>query len=1504
MSGELTYSGRLGGREHRLRASRRGLGARCVLGVCALSALACLSMLGCASAFGATGHAFLSSIKEAPIGTTLDEPGAIAVDHESGDLFVADPSVGVVDVFSSTGVYLTQFGGRELEAASVAVAEGSGLVYVADPFDDVVLVYEPNGSGGYALLSEWTGAGTAEGQFGEVTGVAVDSSTNGSDPHAGDVYVVDGANSVVDIFKPKPEGAEAANEGAFLGVLSGTLEEPNGVAVDSASGEVLVADSVKGFVAIYSAAGALEKRLTGAGEPNGKFAGPEEEEGNVAGVGVDEATGEIYVAETERRVVSQFNAEGKWIGWIATTPSGGFAEPRGVAVDGSGEVYVADALGAVVDVFGPDVTVADATTSPPSKVGKSTGTLNGVTNGDGKPAKYSFQYGASPALGSQTPAQSGGPGEEKVSAPLSSLVPGTTYFFRVVSENENGANYGAVREFTTLPAVEDVSTGLVKGLAPTEATLTGSLDPDGIDTHYLFEWGKSTSYDEKTALVDAGSGNEAVQAQATLTGLSPNTLYHYRLVGSDSFGTTSGADGHFTTSGPPRIESQPTSGLEHDAAIIHAKVDPGELESEYHFEYGETASYGSETTMEKLTAGEAYVAVQAALSKLKIGTTYHFRLVAKNSAGTTTEPDQTFTTVPPALIETEYASEVSASEATLGTQIDPLGRDTTYYFEYGIEPCSANSSACASIPSPPADLGAGETGIAESQHLEGLKPSSTYHYRVIATNTLGTSEGPEHTLTTQSATTPFALVDGRSWEMVTPPHKQAPLEALPRESGLILASEDGNAFTYIVNGALGEDVQGNRSPEWQQVLARRTPGGWTSQDIATPSTRAKGIVTGAPPEYQAFTPDLETALVLPPTATSAFAEPPLAPGVVQATMYLRDDAAGTYLPLVTEANVASGTVFGDQLRFLNGTPDLSHVVMSSNVALLGGSSTPGLYEWSADELQLVSVLPGGVPATGELELGYANTQANAISSDGTRVIWTKAESARAGHLYMRDTADGESIQLDAAQGVKEPSGVGVAHFQTATSAGSRVFFTDSKQLTPDSTAEPLSGKPDLYECEIVEEAGKPACKLSDLTVDANVGEHADVQELLLGSSEDGSTLYLVAQGVLSDNENGDNETAGAGKNNLYELHYDGARWTTTFIGELAGEDSPAWEGDRIANTAYLTARVSPNGRYLAFMSAASLTGYDNRDQNSGQPDEEVYLYDAETASLRCVSCNPTGARPVGVLDTENTGEGIGLLVDRRKVWLGHWLAGSIPGWTPESLTNALIQPRYLSDTGRLFFDSPDDLVPQASNHKENVYEYEPSGLGSCVSTTDGCVSLLSSGDSPRESAFLEATPDGSNVFFLTAQQLVPQDTDTAFDIYDARECTPSSPCLTPPQPSPPGCESSAACSAALPTLPAPIPASGTATFSGSGNLTRGLPSQAAKHEVKGVKSASKPPTRAQRLMVALKACKKHYRHANKKRAACEAHARKLDGPVVRPHKKKGRSAKHHPTVDARTRIGR
>ena len=185
---------------------------------------------------------------------------------------------------------------------------------------------------------------------------------------------------------------------------------------------------------------------------------------------------------------------------------------------------------------------------------------------------------------------------------------------------------------------------------------------------------------------------------------------------------------------------------------------------------------------------------------------------------------------------------------------------------------------------------------------------------------------------------------------------------------------------------------------------------------------------------------------------------------------------------------------------------------------------------------------------------------------------------------------------------------------------------------------------------------------------------------------------------------------------------------------------------------------------------------------------------------------------------------------------------------------------------------------------ENAYEYEPAGIGGCASTAaGGCVGLISSGSSQKESAFLEATPSGNDVFFLTAAQLSPQDTDDAFDIYDARVCTSESPCLTPPPSALTSCGSVEECHLASSPAQGALGASGSAAFSGPGNLVP----PAAKHEVKSVTVSTKPKplTRAQKLTKALRACRKQHPHAKRKRQGCEAHARKLYGPKPKARKK-------------------
>jgi hypothetical protein len=401
-------------------------------------------------------------------------------------------------------------------------------------------------------------------------------------------------------------------------------------------------------------------------------------------------------------------------------------------------------------------------------------------------------------------------------------------------------------------------------------------------------------------------------------------------------------------------------------------------------------------------------------------------------------------------------------------------------------------------------------------------------------------------------------------------------------------------------------------------------------------------------------------------------------------------------------------------------------------------------------------------------------------------------------------------------------------------------------------------------CEVVEVGGKLACRLKDLSVAVNAGESGDVLGTVIGASEDGRYAYFVANGLLTANAAPGHcrEENMSGVCDLYV--YDAVAGETRFVVQLTAGDGPDWRAytGGQATLGFVTAGVSPDGRYLAFMSERSLTGYDNIDARSGQPDEEVFLYDAGTGRLTCASCDSSGARPTGVFDP---GGFPGLLVDRLGNWHGHWLAGSLPGWTATAGTGAVLpayyRSRYLSDSGRLFFDSADALVGRDANGTEDVYEYEPSGVGGCVQA-GGCVGFISSGTSGEESAFVDASATGDDVFFLTAAQLAPQDLDHALDVYDARVCTSSSPCLAGPSGSGVACGTADSCRAAPSSQPGVFGVPPSATFNGAGNPGPGVSKPAARKKVVSV---------AQKRAAALRKCRAK---PKRRRTACEVQVRR------------------------------
>jgi hypothetical protein len=768
-------------------------------------------------------------------------------------------------------------------------------------------------------------------------------------------------------------------------------------------------------------------------------------------------------------------------------------------------------------------------------------------------------------------------------------------------------------------------------------------------------------------------------------------------------------------------------------------------------------------------------------------------------------------------IESTFATDVSSDSATLNARINPNTGDTTYRFEYGLGDCAV--SACAGVPLGGGEIGSGREIVAVSQNVGGLQPGTTYHYRVVATSSLGTTVGPDRTFTTYVAGADFRLPDRRAWEMVSPPDKGGG-RLIGSFWGVIQAAANGNALAYLSLGSIEADPAGNRAVEASSVLARRGADSWHSKDITPPHAQPTRLTTDDGREYKFFSSDLSKAVL------SQRDDMLLSPAASERTPYLRHNTEPpSYTPLVTGkegfANVPAGTEFGGdlndstRLNFSAATPDLSFLALKSAVPLVAGAQEGALYEWESGELGPLSELPG---QGGEIVRGALGSEAlsvrGGVSNDGGRVFWssTTGEADAAAALYLRDTVAQESVRLDVPQPGASEAGNANPIFQGASSEGRVVFFTDTRQLTAGASP---SGR-DLYRCEIPLGSPTSGCaSLTDISAPRpGSGESTDVQGIVSALSDDGTRVYFVAKGVLDTAPNEAGESAVAGEPNLYLWQEgEGAR----FVARLSSEEDFNWGGGGAAIMASnLTIVASPSGRYLTFMSQHSLTGYDNRDPESGVPIQEVFRYDAVADRLDCISCDPTGAAATATMFL--SGEPVSL-VDPREQWDDRLLAASVPQATAINFQGpSLHRPRSVLDNGRVFFNAFDSLVPADSNGQWDVYQHEPLGVGDCSAASasastalaaGGCISLISSGTADEEAAFLDASVTGDDAFFMSSARLSVTDVDDQPDVYDARvdgvtaTLTPSAECL------------GEACQAAVQAPSDPTP--GTAALRGAGN---------------------------------------------------------------------------------------
>jgi hypothetical protein len=725
-------------------------------------------------------------------------------------------------------------------------------------------------------------------------------------------------------------------------------------------------------------------------------------------------------------------------------------------------------------------------------------------------------------------------------------------------------------------------------------------------------------------------------------------------------------------------------------------------------------------------------------------------------------------------VEARAATNATSTSANLHASINPSLWDTRFHFEYGTD----TSYAAGSIPSGPGSgIGAGGTAVEVRVPVEGLAPNTTYHFRAIAESSAGTTAGPDRTFRTFGTTGPSL---DRRYEMVSPVDKNGGDIAI--DPYRARSSPDGDAVTFMSTSPFADAGGTGIGIDY---IARRGADGWTTHSL-TPNQPPSNdplpsIVFQA--YYVKLSEDLSKGIIMAPSPLTD------APNVKSiAKLYLRDNvlsggptpSAGAHYSLLNNAQspievddraFTHTTAAERSVDVVDATPDLSRVLFESRYNLTPqttGEAGSKLYEWHAGNLTLAGILPddecgsppcaasfsyGGIGALPEAA-GMHNCQIstqytpNMISDDGSRVFFSAAPFTCRGdvtltRIFMRVNQT-NTVQLNASERTDcagdptcggdsepdpapDPSGPQGAALWTASADGTRVFFTTDEQLVDEDD----DGGSDLYMYETGAPSGE---KLTLLSVGPG-----SVGDSVVGASGDGHYVYFT-----------DSHSEFGGQ--IYVWH-DGI---VRIVGSVSRFSKPQLTlGFSFLADRTLGARVSKDGRHFLFITdenGEALTGYDNRGPGGGRV-QELYVYDYESDSLVCGSCPSTGSPPEFVPTDSQMTDGANIsLFPGASLSSGRSLASLYS--TTQYLTRALDD-----DGSRVFFSTPEALVPADTNGFFDVYEYD---------TATGEQHLISSGQCACHSFFYDASPDGSSVFFITSEQLVRIDRDELADLYVAR----------------------------------------------------------------------------------------------------------------------------------------
>ena len=360
-----------------------------------------------------------------------------------------------------------------------------------------------------------------------------------------------------------------------------------------------------------------------------------------------------------------------------------------------------------------------------------------------------------------------------------------------------------------LNAAPIIVTGAATSVTTTGAVLNGTVNANTTTTTTFFDYGPTTAYElgsvAGTPATVTGSVVTSVATSPAISGLTPGTIYHYRLRGTyGSSLTVNGSDQTFTTQSalppPPTVVTTAATGISFTTATLNGTVNANTGATTVTFEYGLTIAYGSVATVPGTVTGSVVTPVSAAITGLACGTTYHFRVVGVNAGGTSNGSDLTFvTTVGTApTVATNAATAVLPNTATLNGNVNANGTSTAVSFEYGLT--TAYGTPVAGTPTPV--TGGSNTPV--SANISGLAPSTIYHFRCVGVNCGGTTNGTDQTFTTPAITLPTVVTNAAT--SVTP--SGAVLNGTVTANGASTAV----SFEYGLTTAYGTPVPGTPTP--------------------------------------------------------------------------------------------------------------------------------------------------------------------------------------------------------------------------------------------------------------------------------------------------------------------------------------------------------------------------------------------------------------------------------------------------------------------------------------------------------------------------------------------------------------------------------------------------------------------------------------------------------------------------------------------------------------------